>query len=395
MKKLLSNIQILTIISILLVAHACKKEVKNKEESQKEDEKMTLKEATVLDLSNFNTIIDGKKTALYYIKNKDIRAAFTNYGARMVGLWVPDTNGKQTDVVIGMSSIDGYKNATEPYFGATIGRVGNRIAKGQFRLGNKSYQVPINNGENSLHGGKKGFQYVVWDVEQKNDSTLVFKYLSADMEEGFPGNLQVQVTYTATADAGIKMDYEATTDKSTVVNLTNHAFFNLNGEGSGTILDHKLKINADAYTPVDEGLIPSGEIRKVINTPFDFTDFHTIGERIDETNEQLKFGGGYDHNYILTDARKDTMFHAATAIGNLSGIVLDVYTQEPGLQFYSGNFMQSKNTLKTGSKDDYRTAFCLETQHYPDAPNQPKFPSIILNPDEEYKTSSLYIFSVK
>lgn len=390
----LKQLQIISLLALFLCI-GCKKEHKKEHPKKKvETTSTTTKMTDLLNPKRFNTIIEGKKTALYYIENKNIKVALTNYGARIVGLWVPNSNGKTTDVVIGMNGVMGFKNATEPYFGATIGRVGNRIAKGHFKLAGKSYQIPTNNGENSLHGGKKGYQYVVWDVTQHNDSTLVFRYKSPDMEEGFPGNLQAQVTYTATSENGIKMDYEATTDKTTVINLTNHAFFNLNGEGSGTILDHKLKINADTYTPVDKGLIPTGTFEKVANTPFDFTEFHTIGERINTADQQLQFGGGYDHNYVLNAAKKDSMIHAATVIGNTSNIQMDIYTQEPGLQFYSGNFMQSKNTLKSGAKDDYRTAFCLETQHFPDAPNQPTFPSIVLKPDETYRTSSYYLFSV-
>lgn len=345
--------------------------------------------------TDFEGVIDAKKTHLYWIENNGIKAAFTNYGGRIVGLWMKDKNGKLTDIVIGMNSVSGFKNSTEPYFGATIGRVGNRIAKGTFSLEGKQYHIPLNNNGNTLHGGKKGFQDVVWDAEKTNDSTLVLRYISLDNEQGFPGNLKVKVTYTLTSDKGLKMEYEATTDKTTVVNLTNHAFFNLNGEGSGSILNHQLQIFANQFTPVDGGLIPSGELKNVKGTPFDFTTFHTIGEQIETDNEQLKFGKGYDHNYVLSGTKNEGMVHAAQVIGDKSGIVLDVYTQEPGLQFYSGNFMQSKNTLKTGVKDDFRTSFALETQHFPDAPNHPNFASITLKPGEKYQTVSEYKFSVK
>ncbi|WP_343594050.1 aldose epimerase family protein, partial [Flavobacterium sp.] len=300
-----------------------------------------------------------------------------------------------TDVVVGMNSAKGFKNSTEPYFGATIGRVGNRIGKGKFTLEGKQYQVPLNNGKNALHGGVKGFQDVVWNAEKTDGKTLVLTYVSPDGEQGFPGNLSVKVTYTLRDDNLIKMEYEATTDKTTVVNLTNHAFFNLNGEGSGTILNHELQIYANEFTPVDEGLIPSGELKAVKNTPFDFTSKHTIGERIETKDEQLKFGKGYDHNYVLNGTKKDGFVHATTIKGDSSGITLDVYTEEPGLQFYSGNFMQSKNTFKSGAKDGFRTAFALETQHFPDAPNQPKFAPITLKKGEKYHTVSLYKFSVQ
>jgi len=346
-------------------------------------------------LSNkdFDTIIDNKQVKLYWIENEKIKAAFTNYGARIIGLWVPDTNGKFTDVVTGMNTIDAYTESTEPYFGATIGRVGNRIAKGKFTLNGEEYTIPTNNDDNTLHGGNKGFQDIVWSAEKKNNNTLVFHYTSPHMEGGFPGNLDVKVTYSLTSERALRIEYEAVTDQATPVNLTNHAFFNLNGEGSGRILEHKLQIYADKYTPVRDGLIPSGELKAVENTPFDFTEPYTIGERIKTKNEQLEYGGGYDHNFVLNKKRVKAMNHAATITGNESGIVMDIYTEEPGLQFYSGNFMQSKNIFKSGAKDDYRTAFALETQHFPDAPNQPTFPSIILNPGEKYQTVSEYKFT--
>ncbi|WP_231491360.1 aldose epimerase family protein [Pedobacter sp. Leaf170] len=343
---------------------------------------------------SFKSTLDGKQTALYILKNKNgMEATFTNYGGRLVSLNVPDSAGKMVDVVVGFKSLNEYKNSTEPYFGATIGRFGNRIAKGKFVLDGKTYTLFTNNGVNTLHGGKKGFQYVIWDASQPNAQTLILTYKAKDMEEGFPGNMDIKVTYSLTDANELKMDYEATTDKKTVVNLTNHAFFNLNGEGSGTILKHNVQIFADEYTPVDSTLIPWGNIATVNNTPFDFRKPTSIGERIGVDNEQLKFGKGYDHNYVLNKTKGLGMYHAAMVKGDLSGIVMDVYTQEPRLQFYSGNFMQSKNTFKTGAKDDFRTAFAMETQHFPDAPNQPSFPSTVLEPRKTYKTSSVYKFS--
>lgn len=380
---------------LALFQFSCK-DIKKENAPLKENaDKIADSAQTVLETKNFDTIIDGKKVNLYWIGNKDIKASFTNYGGRLVSLLVKDKNGKPVDVVVGFNSAKGFKNSTEPYFGATIGRVGNRIAKGKFTLEGKQYQVPLNNGKNALHGGVKGFQDVVWDAEKTNENTLVFSYVSPDGEQGFPGNLKVKVTYTITDDNSIKMDYEATTDKTTIVNLTNHAFFNLNGEGSGTILNHELQIYANEFTPVDEGLIPNGELKSVKNTPFDFTSQHTIGERIEMKDEQLTFGKGYDHNYVLNGTKKNGLNHAATISGDQSGITMDIFTQEPGLQFYSGNFMQSKNTMKSGLKDNFRTAFALETQHFPDAPNQPKFASIVLKPGEKYHTVSYYQFSVK
>ncbi|MGJ7031484.1 aldose epimerase family protein [Niabella hirudinis] len=350
-----------------------------------------------LNPANFEATIDGKKTGLYTLKNNDgMRVAITSYGGRIVGLWVPDKSGKSTDVVIGLNSVDGYQNATEAYLGATIGRYGNRIAKARFKLDGKEYTLAANNGPNNLHGGKKGFQYVVWDAAQPNDSTLELSYVSPDMEEGFPGELKVKVTYSLTSDNAIKMEYQATTNKNTIVNLTNHAYFNLNGEGSGDILQQTAQIYADKYTPVDSTLIPTGKLDPVAGTPFDFTKPVAIGARIGEDDTQLKYGRGYDHNYVLNGTKGDYgLTHAATFTGDQSGIVMDIYTQEPGLQFYSGNFNEGKNTLKSGAKDIHRGAFCAETQHFPDSPNQPAFPSVELKPGATYHTVSYYKFSVK
>jgi len=349
------------------------------------------------DRIGFTDTIDGKPTDLYVLKNsRGMMLAITNYGGRFVSLLVPDKQGKTRDVVVGFKTVSDIINSTEAYFGATIGRFGNRIAKGKFSLDGKEYTLFANNGPNTLHGGKKGYQAVVWDAQQLNDSTIELKYLSKDGEEGFPGNLNVKVTYGLNNSNEVTMEYEATTDKKTVVNLTNHAFFNLNGEGSGTINDHILFINADQYTPVDSTLIPTGKLESVFNTPFDFTKPIAIGSRLDTTkNIQLRYGKGYDHNFVLRSPVATGLNKAATVVGDQSGIVMDILTTEPGLQFYGGNFMQSKNTFKGGSADDFRTAFCLETQHFPDAPNQPGFPSTVLEPGNTYRTSSVYKFSVQ
>jgi aldose 1-epimerase len=342
----------------------------------------------------FQKNIDRKNTDLFILRNKNhVEAAFTNYGARILSFQIPDKSGNLTDVVVGFGSIEAYQQSTERYFGATIGRYGNRIANGKFKLDSREYSISINNSPNALHGGKKGFQDVVWDAKQLNEQTLEFTYLSKDMEEGFPGNLQVKVIYSLSDDNELIINYEASTDKKTILNLTNHAFFNLNGEGSGTILNHTLKINAEQYTPVDSTLIPLGEIVALAGSPFDFRKAVRIGERINDDNIQLKYGKGYDHNYVLNPGKNGEMKAAATVRGDKSGIVMEVYTQEPGLQFYSGNFMKSKNTFKGGTNDDFRTAFCLETQHFPDSPNQPNFPSTILKPGELYKTKTIYKFS--
>ena len=342
----------------------------------------------------FQKNIDGKNTDLFILRNKNhVEATFTNYGARILSFQIPDKSGNLTDVVVGFGSIEAYQQSTERYFGATIGRYGNRIANGKFKLDSREYSISINNSPNALHGGKKGFQDVVWDAKQLNEQTLEFTYLSKDMEEGFPGNLQVKVIYSLSDDNELIINYEASTDKKTILNLTNHAFFNLNGEGSGTILNHTLKINAEQYTPVDSTLIPLGEIVALAGSPFDFRKAVRIGERINDDNIQLKYGKGYDHNYVLNPGKNGEMKAAATVRGDKSGIVMEVFTQEPGLQFYSGNFMKSKNTFKGGTNDDFRTAFCLETQHFPDSPNQPNFPSTILKPGELYKTKTIYKFS--
>ena len=342
--------------------------------------------------SGFEKTIDGKQTHLYILKNKNgMEAAVTNYGGHLVSVLVPDKTGKLTDVAIGFDSIDGYKKAMSAYYGATVGRYGNRIAKGQFKLDGKTYSLYINNKPNTLHGGKKGFNDVVWDANQVNDQEVELTYLSKDMEEGYPGNLKCKVTYELTDDNAIKISYEATTDKPTIVNLTNHSYFNLNGIGSGTILNHVVQIKAARYNPIDTTSIPTG-IAPVAGTPFDFNQPVTIGSRIEANDQQLKNGKGYDHDFVLD---KHTITDAiATVTGDKSGIRMEVFTAEPGLQFYSGNFMKGDHTIMGGKKDDHRTGFAMETQHFPDSPNQPQFPSTVLRPGETYKTQTIYKFSV-
>ena len=269
-----------------------------------------------------------------------MEAAITNYGGHLVALMVPDKTGNLIDVVIGSDGIEKYKKAMSAYYGATVGRYGNRIAKGHFVLDGKRYDLDINNKPNSLHGGKKGFNDVVWDIKLNNDSTITLSYLSKDMEEGYPGNLNCQVTYELTGDNALKIIYEATTDKNTVVNLTNHSYFNLNGIGSGTILNHVLQFNADKYTPIDSTSIPTGQLPSVKGTPFDFTKPITIGSRIDDKDEQLKNGKGYDHNFVLDKHEMGTP--VAKITGDKTGITMEVFTDQPGLQFYTGNFMKGR-----------------------------------------------------
>lgn len=341
--------------------------------------------------NDFNKVIDGKKVRLYTLRNRGIIAMVTNYGGRLVSLLIRGKNNEVVDVVAGFPNIEGYQKSTVPYFGATIGRYANRIAGGRFSLDGKEYSLFINKKPNTLHGGKKGFHDVVWDATQPNGQTVELSYFSRDMEEGFPGNLKVKVTYELTDYGALKISYEASTDKKTVINLTNHTFFNLNGEASGTILNHFLKINAASYTPVDSTLIPTGKIASVRGTPFDFTKGATIGSRINVADEQLRLGKGYDINFVLNP--HDVRQPMATVIGDKSNIRMDIYTDQPGLQFYSGNFMKSRNVMKGGHRDDFRTAFVIEPQHFPDSPNNPDFPSTVLAPSMKYRSESVYKFS--
>lgn len=385
MRSKFLNSALLTSFFILLLA-SCHSALTTKKMDDQHTEINQLPDAR-----NFIAQIDNKQTALYILKNKNgMKAAITNYGGRLVSVLVPDSAGKLIDVVAGFDSVLGFKHSTELYYGATIGRYGNRIANGKFKIGNKTYTLFKNNGPNTLHGGKKGFQDVVFTVTKATDSLVALSYLSPDMEEGFPGNLHVEVTYSLSESNALKIDYTATTDKPTVVNLTNHAYFNLNGTGSGTVLNHLIEIKADTYIPVDNTLIPLGHIDQVKGTPFDFRQVTTIGKRINEANEQLKRGNGYDHNYVLNKHSNDEW--VAKVEGDKTGIVMDVYTSEPGLQFYTGNFMAGKNSMKGKTKDEFRTAFAMETQHYPDSPNQPEFPSTLLNPGMTYRTSTSYVF---
>jgi len=346
----------------------------------------------------FGKTPDGQPIDLYVLTNKSgAEVSITNYGGAVVSLKVPDRNGKLADVVLGYDNADGYVN-DKSFFGALVGRYGNRIGHAQFALDGKTYTLAKNNGENSLHGGIKGFNKAVWTakvIPAKDGQSLELSYLSKDGEEGFPGNLKVSVIYTLTDSNALRISYSATTDKKTVVNLTNHSYFNLAGQGSGDILGHLLMIQADKFTPVDAGLIPTGELRDVAGTPFDFRKPLAIGARIDQDEEQLKLGGGYDHNFVLRRSNDPGESLAARVLEPASGRVLEVWTTEPGVQFYTGNFLDGKTAGKGGITYPRRNAFCLETQHYPDSPNQPKFPSVVLNPGERYHTITTYKFSVE
>jgi aldose 1-epimerase len=353
------------------------------------------KQPVLINEDTFAGTIDGKKVELFTLKNSNgLTAQITNFGGRLVSLWVPGKNGNFEDIVTGYNTLDGYLNSGEIYYGALIGRYGNRIAKGEFMLNDTAYTLVRNNGENHLHGGTKGFNDVVWDAVQTDAQTLVLTYTSPHMEEGYPGNLDVKVQYQLTDENELKIEYWAATDRPTPVNLTHHSFFNLKGDGNGTINDHLLQINADFYTPVDEGLIPTGEIAPVEGTPMDFRAPTAIGERVDADFEQLKYGMGYDHNWVLVPAESGLNF-AARVVEPASGRTMEVYTNEPGLQFYGGNFLDGSDTGKYGRPYDFRTSFCLETQHFPDSPNQPEFPSTILEPGEEYYSVCVYKFGVE
>ncbi len=346
---------------------------------------------------NFQKTIDGKSTDLYILTGSDsFMVAVTNLGARIVSIILPDKNGQMTDVVLGFDSIEKYLNSSEAFFGPVVGPVGNRIAKGKFTLNGVEYNLVLNNGPNHLHGGTKGLHNAVWDVVSTSDTKVVLHYLAKDMEEGYPGNLDITLTYSIENNNTLKLELEATTDKATPVNLTSHAFFNLSGKSNESVNNHILQIYAQSYTPVDSTLIPLGSIDPVAGTPFDFTQPKAIGTDLDADNEQLKFGGGYDHTWVLdkTDNAKK-LSKAATVYSPESGIQMDVLTEEPGIQFYGGNFFDGTITTRDGNKLFSRCALALETQHFPDSPNQKNFPSIILSPEDKYSTVTEFVFTTR
>ncbi len=344
--------------------------------------------------ADFERVVDGKPTSLFTMKNENgMVVTLTNYGAKIVSIYVPDKNGDFADVMLGFSSLEKYREWGASH-GAVVGPFANRIANAQFTIGEETYQLPVNNGEACLHSGPDSWYRKVWDYEQNGNST-VFTLESPDGEFGFPGNKKVKVTYTLTENNELKIDYEVTTDKATHINLTNHSYFNLRGEGNGDILNHVLVINADKSTPVvDESMIPTGEIVDIRGTDLDFTTPHAIGERIDNDNPQLVFGAGYDFNYVLNKESNELSF-AASAFEPESGRYMEVFTTEPGVQLYSGNHLNGKEIGKGGKPYTARTGFCLETQHFPDSPNQPGFPSTLLNPGETYRSTTVFKFSVR
>ena len=351
----------------------------------------------LVDARNFESTIDGKQVALYTLKSETgMTMQVTNFGGHVVSLWTPDKNGTMGDVVLGHNTLKEYVDFQgERFIGCVVGRYANRIAKGEFTIDSITYHVPLNNNGQSLHGGLKGLDQVVWDVDSVGTDMIQLSILSPDGAEGYPGNLKVTMTYALTPDNEFKITYRATTDKPTVVNLSHHGFFNLEGECAGTINDHLLTINADYITPVDSVLIPTGELMPVAGTPFDFNQPTAIGDRVNDDNEQLRCGNGYDHNWVLRRSTADDVELAATVYEPTSGRVMEVYTNQPGLQFYGGNFFDGNGIGKCGDTFKYREAIALETQKFPDGPNQPQFPSVRLNPAEEYYHVCIYKFSVK
>lgn len=373
------------IASILILLSSCT-------EKKQQGEQETL---SGLLPSKFEGQVENKTNALYTMKNSNgMEVCVTNFGGRIVSVMVPDKNGEMKDVVLGFGDFDGYKNNRSD-FGAIIGRYGNRIAGGKFTLDRVAYTLRQNNGENTLHGGPEGFQYRMFDIVQLDSQTLECSYLSRHMEEKFPGNLQVTVTYKLTNDNAIDISYRATTDRATVVNLTNHSYFNLSGDPNKTVLDHIVYLDCDQFTETDDQLIPTGKIGKVAGTPMDFTKPTAIGDRINDSSfVAIKYGKGYDHNFIFNKPG-DISNMGCKVICPSTGITLEVYTIEPAVQFYTGNFLDGTLVGKKDITYQFRTGFCLETQHYPDSPNHPDFPTTVVRPEEEYISRCIYKFGVE
>ncbi len=385
---------LILIFTTLILNFSCKESGKTSGNKaiQKIDKSVSIKE------SNFGTTADAEKVKLYILENTGgIRVEIITYGGRITAITTPDKNGNFKNVVLGFDNLEQYVKQN-PFFGALVGRYGNRIAKGMFSLNDTEHTLAKNNGENNLHGGLKGFDKVVWKVEgvEESDSTASLKlsYLSRDMEEGFPGNLATTVTYTLNKDNSLDILYEATTDKTTVVNLTQHSYFNLSGDFSQLILDHEVEIDADKYLAVDGGLIPTGELATVEGSPFDFRKPKLIREGITAEDEQIKLGGGYDHCWVLNNDEAGYR-SVAKAYHSGSGRTLEVLTDQPGMQFYTGNFLDGTLARPNGGTYAKRSGFCFETQHFPDSPNQPKFPSVTLEPGDKYSTKTTFKFSTK
>jgi aldose 1-epimerase len=334
---------------------------------------------------------DGTPVSIYTLTSGRIEARVTAYGAKLVSVRTPDRNGKVADIVLGFDKLDDFLNGKEPHLGSIVGRFGNRIALGKFSIDGKTYQVPVNNGPNALHGGPVGFDKYVWRAQEASNC-VEFTHVSPDGDMGFPGTLTAKVRYTLT-DNSLHIDYSATTDKATVVNLTNHAYFNLHGDDEGNILDQVMQINADCFTPVDAGLIPTGALEPVAGTPLDFRKPEVIGARIDSSYEQMKLAGGYDHNFVV-NGEAGKLRQAAIATDPVSGRSMTVETTEPGVQFYSGNFLNGVFTGRHGANYKKHTGFCLETQHFPDSPNHPHFPSTLLRPGQTMHSTTVFAFGI-
>ena len=345
----------------------------------------------------FGRTLDGVDIDQYILKNRNgMEISSINYGGIITSWKAKDREGNYKDIVLGFNKLSEYESES-PYFGAIIGRYGNRIAKGKFTLNGENYTLAVNNGENNLHGGLKGFDKVVWDSKEVvDDSTasLVLSYVSNDMEEGYPGNLEVQVIYTLNNNDELSVKYEAVTDKTTIINLTQHSYFNLSADFNKNILDHDILINADSFLPVDSTLIPTGEIRNVGDTPFDFRRPKNVGDEISNSNKQLMIGNGYDHCWVLNNQNQGLRF-VASAYDSGTGRLLEVFSDQPGIQFYSGNFLDGTLQSKIGGTYDFRSGFCLETQHYPNSPNEKSFPLVTLSPGEKYVTETIFKFSSK
>ncbi|WP_075591208.1 aldose epimerase family protein [Labilibacter marinus] len=349
----------------------------------------------IIDPTSFKGELNGKALELFTLTNShDMTVQITNYGARIVSIWVKGKDGSFADVNLGFKSADNYLNANGTAFGAMIGRYANRIAKGRFVVEEDTIQLALNNGVNNIHGGPEGFNKKVWDFVSSTSNKLELSYLSENGDQGFPGALKINVVYELTEDNALKISTKATTDKTTVINICNHAFFNLAGEGSGTALDHQLYINADYYTPLDSVQIPTGEIAAVSNTPYDFKKAIDLGARINKPFDQLIMGKGYDINFVL-NKEEDELSHAATLTEPISGRVMEVYTTEPGMQLYTANYLNGSDTGKFGKPLKRRESVCLETQHFPDSPNQSHFPSTVLRPDDTFESLTIFKFSVK
>lgn len=345
--------------------------------------------------ADFGKTKEGTPVQIFTLTNsKGMEAKIMTYGGILVSLKAPDRNGAMADIVLGQDSFKAYEDNNSPFFGALIGRYGNRIGHAKFSLDSKEYTLDKNDGDNTLHGGSHGFNTKVWTAKQLPDGGLELTYVSKDGEEGFPGTLTQVATYHLTGDDELKIDYAATTDKPTVVNPTNHSYFNLKGAGSGDILDHLVTLYADRFTPVDAGLIPTGELKPVKGTPFDFTKATVIGSRIEQNDDQLKLGHGYDHNWVLNSGGGKLAL-AAKVEEPTTGRVLEVFTTEPGIQFYTGNFLDGAIKGKGGKVYARRNGLCLETQHFPDSPNKPKFPSTTLRPGQKFQSETVYRFSTE